>query len=96
MDTETLDRLRELAKERKEQGKLRDAAQIKYDEAGDEIGMLMTLHDLKKADLGDYGISVSDVAGRETIQRHLLLEQGVTLEQIAAATKRGPWISHGR
>jgi hypothetical protein len=89
LDPALIEILRPLAAERRKAKEIMDAEERRYDELGEEIGMHLTLAGVMEADLGDYRIKLVPTAGRSSIQSHMLLEQGVTLEQIQAATKTG-------
>ena len=67
----------------------RDALIAEIGVCSDEIGRALALADQKSLKVGEYLVSLVENQGRLTLDKHRLVELGVSLETIAAATVRG-------
>lgn len=85
-----LSELQQLVDARKEQGRIKDAAEAEYDRLGGEISVLMTCNDVTKIRVGDWNVTLSD-RSRDSISRDALVELGVGTDIILAATKKSPF-----
>jgi hypothetical protein len=55
----------------------------------DEISRTMAMEDVKTARVGPYILTLAENSGRLTLDKHRLVELGVSPETITAATVRG-------
>lgn len=80
------DELLTLVEERQAQAAIRDEADRRVRALSDQIGVALITADTPKITLGDWSVSVGQQT-RESLSKDLLLEHGVSTDQIRAATK---------